>query len=680
MIHISVILLIAVFIIFPPRTAGSAHGGDPLIKINVFSKQVRLLREGKLPQFTCFVGNDSVLRYGPNNEVGAGDTIVFTMHDGRCRMTVGSKNSECRGRITIHQRSGQGMFTVLISGERREYPLPLEIVCDNGLPRFYVLERLRRYVIDSALAEFGPAYQNEKEAVHALSLVLLGRYRHAAVFPGHDDAHFCDLTHCQVYRGRLKTDINFNGAWVPAHDSISRNLFFHSRCGGRTFGPGVFGKRDAGQDGVRDWLYRYGINLCLDAHSAWSRAVGASDLYSILIGDGRQAENRDLSLEYDKGSLRINVRVGAETLSYPPETLRLKLNRLKGWNFLKSNNYSVSEEIKTAEKYFIFQGAGLGHGAGLCQHGAVSLSKLGYNRYEIIEHYFPKMTLEQGEDASSYPPYLSYAVFDLASGDIIATCHGPDFMHRRQQPGSIFKLMVSLYLAAERPDIFKSYTYTCSGKNVHNSILPARCWKSGGHGTVGIKEAIANSCNLYFASLYDKIPQEKFRAFFKAVSECLDIRAELPETADVSQWSGLLAGLDSRLSISVGDYIRLVRYLNSTTPRTGDRGCPHLAEQGRLEIFKALEGTFIHGTASGPVKPFGPSCNYNRLKELKEKADGRGQQHGLWGKTSTVLDGTNRAVSYGIFIGGYGNRGIVAVLRKGNGNLAAHWARLLLAE
>ena len=50
----------------------------------------------------------------------------------------------------------------------------------------------------------------------------------------------------------------------------------------------------------------------------------------------------------------------------------------------------------------------------------------------------------------------------------------------------------------------------------------------------------------------------------------------------------------------------------------------------------------------------------------------------LWGKTATVIDGTNVPKSYGLFIGGCGDKGIVALVRKGNGNLAGRWARRLL--
>ncbi|MCD8211347.1 MAG: amidase, partial [Prevotella sp.] len=38
---------------------------------------------------------------------------------------------------------------------------------------------------------------------------------------------------------------------------------------------------------------------------------------------------------------------------------------------------------------FIFQGAGWGHGVGLCQIGAAVMGEKGYNYKEILLHYYP---------------------------------------------------------------------------------------------------------------------------------------------------------------------------------------------------------------------------------------------------------------------------------------------------
>lgn len=59
-------------------------------------------------------------------------------------------------------------------------------------------------------------------------------------------------------------------------------------------------------------------------------------------------------------------------------------------NFLFSSAV-VIEKIGSGEvpKRFIYKGAGWGHGAGLCQIGALGMSLKGYSTEEILAHYYP---------------------------------------------------------------------------------------------------------------------------------------------------------------------------------------------------------------------------------------------------------------------------------------------------
>ena len=148
----------------------------------------------------------------------------------------------------------------------------------------------------------------------------------------------------------------------------------------------------------------------------------------------------------------LRIRAGNKTISFPPETFRLIINRVKGWNFIRSNNFTITETTDEEKHLINFKGEGLGHGVGFCQHGATGLSRRGYNRYEILEHYYPGLSLKSlGVRSPATTPYLSYCVFDLSSGSVHAISPGPDFIHRRVPAGSVFKLIVALYLAAERP-------------------------------------------------------------------------------------------------------------------------------------------------------------------------------------------------------------------------------------
>ena len=663
----------------------ASDDNDPQVVIQVLSKQVRLMREGLLEQFSMILQKDSIIADELNSSSLHGNTILFKNDRGRIDVYIDSRPVSAPFHLEIYSSTNDGICTVKLAAEERIYSLPFSVQCDSGGLRFYARERLKRYAVDSALAEYGTEFWKEKEAILALAQVIVARYFYMKNAARHKVSDFCDLTHCQVYRGRMNSAIRFNDAWMIDHEKLRHNLFFHSRCGGSTADLCAFGEtgKSPGTQklGVRDWLYREGVRLCASADCRWERSISHDELVGIFSADLKKSDSAEMRLNYNKNTFLVQIQTGAGTAEYPVETFRLKINRIKGWNFIRSNNMSISETTVNGKRQYIFQGEGLGHCVGLCQHGAVNLSRMGYTRYEILEHYFPDLAWKSKSDTADYSPYLSYCIFDMPSGSVLAMSHGPGFLRRKVPPGSVFKLIVSLYLAEERPDLFNTYMYECPGKNTRDRCMPDRCWKPKGHGAVGIQDAIANSCNLYFASLYNRIDGKKFRKFFDRLCRRLDMTAALPEITDESQWSNLLAGLDFKISFTIADYMRLVRFLycSETMEREGTACRTAIPQPERYKILMALQNTFVRGTASGRLKPSGDPCNYRVLAEWLNRSSSE-QQPEIWGKTSTIINGTNKPLSYGLFIGGSGATGIVVVLRKANGHVAAKWAEMVLSR
>lgn len=668
--------------------AAPLHGeteADPLVTIHVLSKQVRLLKSGAIKRIAIRTKKGSTITDEAGNGWPGEKTIEMFVRRGSLEMYLESQPVYGIGTLSISSTANMDAAEVSIDGAVRTYPLPMTLRHGRNDVRVYVTERLNRYAVDSALAEYSGKYWKETEGILALAHLIRARYYHAKKRRHHDDADFCDLTHCQVYRGRIERSLGFNDDWVIDHEKMRDILFFHSRCGGKTFDPGVFcGRKDhagAGGTNVRDWLYREGRTLCSGAESHWERTISQEDLRAIFFSGSDGAGNPSLTLRYDTAMLKVHVASSSGDLSFPVETFRLKLNRVKGWNFIRSNAFTVSEKVMDGIRHFHFRGEGLGHGVGLCQHGAVALSRLGYNRYEILEHYYPDIQFMNIGSKAWLSPYCSYCLFDLATGKTISSTQGPGLLQRKIPPGSLFKLIVALYIAAERPDIFNDYTFDCNGRNRDDKNLPERCWKPRGHGRVWMKDAIPSSCNLYFASLYKVIPEKKFRAFYRVFCSSLGIDAPLPAIAGEKQWAELLAGLDFRVSFTVNDCMRLARYLyfgNAGDPMPAG---PELSIpfHEKMQILKGLRETFTRGTALEQNKRTGAPCNYLCLDKAG-KDDSDRQLLELWGKTSTVVDGTNKPVSYGIFLGGNGTRGIIVIVRKATGNMASRWARRILLQ
>lgn len=77
------------------------------------------------------------------------------------------------------------------------------------------------------------------------------------------------------------------------------------------------------------------------------------------------------------------------------------------------------------------------------------------------------------------------------------------FLQGIYSPGSTFKIVVALAGLQEQV-IDKSVISHCSGAvKVYDRVF--HCWKSGGHGSVGIENAIKGSCNVYFYRLGKKL-------------------------------------------------------------------------------------------------------------------------------------------------------------------------------
>ena len=68
----------------------------------------------------------------------------------------------------------------------------------------------------------------------------------------------------------------------------------------------------------------------------------------------------------------------------------MEIRRILSESHLKSSAFeAVVEDDKV-----IFNGAGWGHGVGLCQIGAAVMASKGYGYKEILSHYYPGAELQ----------------------------------------------------------------------------------------------------------------------------------------------------------------------------------------------------------------------------------------------------------------------------------------------
>ncbi len=235
-------------------------------------------------------------------------------------------------------------------------------------------------VVPAAVAgEMGAAAPPEAlkaMAVTARTFIRVNMGRHRK--EGFD---FCSTTHCQRLDFSQKSE-TIEQAVSETEGIIlwwkgSPALVFHSAdCGGRTASAGEIwpGLARPYLPSQEDPWCRRAAAPAWTARIEWpllETALGLSGL-RLLAVERRSASGRVLSLRSNRGPLDA-------------EALHLAVGRALGWNRLRSRLYGVESTPAAAE----FRGRGAGHGAGLCQTGAIEMAKEGRDFREILDFYFP---------------------------------------------------------------------------------------------------------------------------------------------------------------------------------------------------------------------------------------------------------------------------------------------------
>ncbi|MFC5651486.1 peptidoglycan D,D-transpeptidase FtsI family protein [Paenibacillus solisilvae] len=129
-----------------------------------------------------------------------------------------------------------------------------------------------------------------------------------------------------------------------------------------------------------------------------------------------------------------------------------------------------------------------------------------------IEAYVDQQGLKEG----------AVVVLDAHNGDIVAMVSRPHLavysLHsegsdvanhaiRAATPGSIFKLITEA-AALEAKVTDEQETFICNGVYGRYGL---HCWKQGGHGKLTLREALANSCNVTFAAVAERLTTEQLR-------------------------------------------------------------------------------------------------------------------------------------------------------------------------
>jgi peptidoglycan glycosyltransferase len=253
--------------------------------------------------------------------------------------------------------------------------------------------------------------------------------------------------------------------------------------------------------------------------------------------------------------------------------------------------------------------------------------------------------IEQVEDPSTQAlsPLVNRVLGTLVTG-------GPAFYYR---PGSTFKT----FLAAVALDCgVTSERFTCKADGFRplGASRPIRDYEGEVHGTIGLREAFAHSCNQYFAQLGLKIGKQRLAVYARRLRYVTDPNEEaaarstglwLLEHGDQRQFDSIFASPTDRLNLSkeatsydvalesfgqgFDDFTVMAMALLASAVASPDGGLA--APTFELSAPRKVIGPFISGHAAA------------ELRELMRSVVTRGTAAGVFGQDTGAAGKTGTA-------------------------------------
>jgi len=246
------------------------------------------------------------------------------------------------------------------------------------------LEAYVAAVLPSEIGGHAPAAALEAQAVAARSYAVARKDRHAEA-----GADLCDGVHCQVFEGLSRaTDATRRAALATRGLVLVQRgrviaAPFHAVCGGKTARPSAVWDDEETPD-----LVPVEDDACLSAPGArWTFFLPRAQLPALAARLGfPEARFLEVWAHGDDGrvsALRL-AAPGGRSLVVRGFDVRARASEVWGWSAFRSTDFTVIERPQG----YVFEGRGTGHGAGLCQAGAIARARRGESREEILAHYY----------------------------------------------------------------------------------------------------------------------------------------------------------------------------------------------------------------------------------------------------------------------------------------------------
>jgi len=209
----------------------------------------------------------------------------------------------------------------------------------------------------------------------------------------------------QVYHGvRVENElvnraIDLTAGTVAMHEDQLINAYYHSTCGGMTDNISHVWDRNemaylkaVPDSGACSWSKYYNWREVFTEQQLRGRIEQymASDRgRDMRIGPIRNIEIRERTPGGRITTLVIHT--DTDLYRFHKDRIRWVIGRTSNPDLiLPSDRFDVIIERNAAGNIsrVIFEGSGYGHGVGMCQCGAIGMSRNGYSFYQILKHYY----------------------------------------------------------------------------------------------------------------------------------------------------------------------------------------------------------------------------------------------------------------------------------------------------
>lgn len=308
------------------------------------------------------------------------DKIELTNYRGRVRL---SKNGQALGNfksIRFWANDDDPKFNLMFSSGKsvRTYADNLEVKVHAAKLRVINEVYLENYIKGVVHAEAGNHKSLEffkVQAVSARTYALNNRDKHAK-----QGFELCDRTHCQAYKGMYKSAPLIDKAVtqtmsevILADGDMLIDAVFSANCGGHTANSeDVWIRQIDYLRAVPDYNYCEGFS-----NHSWHASVSKEDFLH-KVGHYHRVKADSFRVDRDKSGRVKRILVNDNSmLSISGEELRRMFN-------FRSSKFQILD----SGPGLVIDGAGFGHGVGMCQDGAYHLSKMGLDYDKIIKHYY----------------------------------------------------------------------------------------------------------------------------------------------------------------------------------------------------------------------------------------------------------------------------------------------------